>query len=260
MPSRAAILLCWPARSRQAMPGSRHRRPAWPRRHALRTRAGARHAGTAHRSTLPPCSQTWRDSVLAMRSAWQQGIFGALRQRRQGGENGSQLLQEDVMRLVHLQELPGLRDVLGGRAPVHVPTSVSLTDPIQFPDERHERMACTRQPGMYRFQVNVREVGFMRNLLGSASRDDAQVCLASASAASTFSHAWKRAASVNRARTPGSSIRNEVGSSWHAVCLLSQGYQCQLALAQSPFQQPCGGLLGACSRLYMPADRDQPRR
>src|SRR5215475_7217013 len=60
---------------------------------------------------------------------------------------------------------------------------------------------------------------------------------ASASAASTSSHAWKRAASVNSARTPGSSIRNEVGSS----CILSASSvgmdQCQLTLAQSPFQQ-----------------------
>src|SRR5262249_2567396 len=36
---------------------------------------------------------------------------------------------------------------------------------------------------------------------------------ASASAASTSSHDWKRAASVKSARTPGSSIRREVGSS-----------------------------------------------
>src|SRR5262245_52150125 len=64
---------------------------------------------------------------------------------------------------------------------------------------------------------------------------------ASASAASTSSHAWKRAASVNSARTPGSSIRNEVGSS----CMLSASSvgmdQCQLALAHwyrlQPFHQ-----------------------
>src|SRR2546429_8328977 len=59
----------------------------------------------------------------------------------------------------------------------------------------------------------------------------------SASAASTSSHAWKRAASVNNARTPGSSIRNEVGSS----CMLSASLvgmdQRQLALARTPFQQ-----------------------
>src|SRR5215813_8319704 len=36
---------------------------------------------------------------------------------------------------------------------------------------------------------------------------------ASASAASTSSHDWKRAASVNSARMPGSSMRREVGSS-----------------------------------------------
>src|SRR5438445_8656782 len=36
---------------------------------------------------------------------------------------------------------------------------------------------------------------------------------ASASAASTSSHDWKRADSVNSARTPGSSMRSEVGSS-----------------------------------------------
>src|SRR5262245_11139066 len=60
---------------------------------------------------------------------------------------------------------------------------------------------------------------------------------ASASAASTSSHAWKRAASVNSVRTPGSSIRNEVGSS----CMLSVSSvgmdQGKLALAQSPLQQ-----------------------
>src|SRR5262245_4114897 len=36
---------------------------------------------------------------------------------------------------------------------------------------------------------------------------------ASASAASTSSHDWKRAVSLNSARTPGSSMRREVGSS-----------------------------------------------
>src|SRR5262245_22267997 len=112
-----------------------------------------------------------------MRSAWQERIFGALRQRRQGSKDGSQLLQEDMVRLSHLQELASLRDVLRGRAPVHISTSVSFTDSVQFPDERHERMARARQPGVYCLQVNVREVSFSRNLLGSTGRDDAQVCL-----------------------------------------------------------------------------------
>ena len=112
-----------------------------------------------------------------MRSAGQQRVFGTLRQGRQGGEDGGQLLQEDVMRLSHLEELPGLRYILRGRTPVHVPTSVSLTDPVQFPDEWHERVARARQPGVYGFQVNVREVRLTRNLLGSAGRDDAQVSL-----------------------------------------------------------------------------------
>src|SRR5256885_12441430 len=39
------------------------------------------------------------------------------------------------------------------------------------------------------------------------------------SAASTSSHDWKRAASVKRAGTPGSSIRSEVGSSSTSVHL-----------------------------------------
>src|SRR5712691_4977570 len=57
---------------------------------------------------------------------------------------------------------------------------------------------------------------------------------ANASAASTSSHAWKRAASVNSARTPGSSIRNEVGSS----CMLGL-----LSTVRNKYAEGCQPLL-----------------
>ena len=60
---------------------------------------------------------------------------------------------------------------------MHVPTGVSLTDPIEFPDQRHKRVSRTRQAGVYSLQVNIRQVRFARNLLGGARRDDTQVRL-----------------------------------------------------------------------------------
>src|SRR5437762_1768613 len=109
-----------------------------------------------------------------MRSAWQQRVFRALCQRREGSEDGGQLLQEDVVCLPHQEELPGLRDVLRGRTPVDVSTSVPLADAIQFPDEWHQRMARARQPSVYGLQVDVREVRLARNLCGGAGWNDAQ--------------------------------------------------------------------------------------
>src|SRR5262249_58869029 len=100
-----------------------------------------------------------------------------LGQRGQGGKHGSQLFEEDVVRLSDEQELPRLRDVLRGRTPMHVASSIPLTDPVEFPDERHQRVAGAGQPSPYGLQVQIAEVRLARNLFGSAVRNDAQVSL-----------------------------------------------------------------------------------
>src|SRR5882762_3440764 len=93
MPSRAAILSCVAS----PISPSDASVPAPPPSMATKTRP-------SH-----PCRRSIsRHSSLTMGSPRQERIFGALRQRRQGSEDGSQLLQEDMMRLPHLQELPGL--------------------------------------------------------------------------------------------------------------------------------------------------------
>ena len=112
-----------------------------------------------------------------MRAARQQRVFGALGQRGEGGKHGGQLFQEDVVRLPDEQELSRLRDVLRRRAPMHIASSVPFTDPVQFPDERHQRMARARQAGPHGLQIEIGEVRLARNLFGGAGRNDAQIGL-----------------------------------------------------------------------------------
>jgi hypothetical protein len=96
----------------------------------------------------------------------------------------------------HLQELAGLGHVLGGRAPVHETARVALAGAVELPHQRHQRMAGASQPLPHRGQVQEGEVRLADDLAASTSNQD-----------------WKRAGSVNSARTPGSSIRRDVGSS-----------------------------------------------
>src|SRR5262245_224564 len=75
-----------------------------------------------------------------------------------------------------------------------------------------------------------------------------------ASAASTSSQDWKRAASVNRARTPGSSIRSEVGSS--SMAISPRGASAGAARA-SPCPRNRGGRPGVRHRVRV--SRTPPR-
>ena len=91
--------------------------------------------------------------VLAVGAPRQQHVFGALRQVGHGAQDGRQLCRKISMGATQQQELTGLRDVLRRGAPVHVAAGVALTDAVQLPDQRHERMAGARQSGVEVVQI-----------------------------------------------------------------------------------------------------------
>ena len=83
------------------------------------------------------------------------------------------------MRPPHQQELPGLRDVLRRRAPVHVAAGVAVAHPVQFPDQRHQGMPGARQALPHGVHVEVRKLRLASDLRGRLCRDDVEfrLCL-----------------------------------------------------------------------------------
>ena len=115
--------------------------------------------------------------MLTVGAAGQQHVPGALGQIRERGEDRGELAQEDLVRPPHLQELAGLGDVLGGRAPVHEAARVALAGAVELPHQRHERMAGAGQALPHRGQVQEGEVRLADDLAGGRLRDDAQLGL-----------------------------------------------------------------------------------
>ena len=92
-------------------------------------------------------------------------------------EQRGELAQEDRVGPAHEEELAGLGDVLGRRAPVHVSARVALADAVELPDQRHERMAGARESRPDGLPVQEREVRLARDLLGGQRGDDAELGL-----------------------------------------------------------------------------------
>ncbi len=115
--------------------------------------------------------------VLAVRAPREEDILGALGQVGERGQDGRELAQEDVVGAPHLEELAGLRHVLGRRPPVHIAPGVALAGAIQLPDQGHERMPGAGQAGSNRSEIEVREVCLASDLAGGAVGNDAQLGL-----------------------------------------------------------------------------------
>ena len=115
--------------------------------------------------------------VLAVRAAGEQVVLGALGQVGKRRQDGRELAQEDVVGPAHLEELAGLRDVLGGRAPVHVAAGVALAGAIERPDQRHQRMPGAGQSFSHGSQIEARQVRLADDLAGGGLGDDAQLGL-----------------------------------------------------------------------------------
>ena len=90
---------------------------------------------------------------------------------------GRELTQEDVVGPAHLEQLAGLRDVLGGRPPVHVAPGITLAGAIQRPHQRNQRVAGARQPLPDRREVKEGQVRLADDLARGRLRDDAQLGL-----------------------------------------------------------------------------------
>ena len=109
-----------------------------------------------HRHLVP---EGRRHGVLAVRASGQQGVPGFLGEVRQQDEQLGQLREKDRVRPAHQQQLPGLRNVLGRRAPVDVAARIPLAYPVQLPDQGHQRVPGARQALPHGVQVEVRQVG-----------------------------------------------------------------------------------------------------
>jgi hypothetical protein len=115
--------------------------------------------------------------VLAVGAPRQQHLLGALCQVGKLSQQGGELRQEDVVCAPQQQELAGLGNVLCRGTPVHVAAGVAVTHPVQFPDQRHQRVSRTRQSGADVIQVQQRDVGLTGDLFGSLPWDYAQLRL-----------------------------------------------------------------------------------
>ena len=128
--------------------------------------------------------------VLAVRASRQQHRLRASGEVGEDVEQRGQLLEEHLVRPAHEQELSRLRDVLRRRAPVHVAARVSVADPVELPDERHQRMTGLRQSGANRRPCRGGESCAFRVISSAAwpGMMPSSAC-AWARAASTSSHA-----------------------------------------------------------------------
>ena len=115
--------------------------------------------------------------VLAVGATGQEHVLAALGEVREGGEQRRELAEEDLVGAAHLEELPGLRDVLGGGAPVHVAAGVALARLVERPDQRHERVARLREPGAHRVHVQELEPRLLHDLALRRLGDDAELGL-----------------------------------------------------------------------------------
>jgi hypothetical protein len=115
--------------------------------------------------------------VLAMRAAGDGRVgraFGKIGHRR---EQFPDLAEKDRMRLAQHQQVAGLGDVLGRRAPMH-PTAVRLADhAAELPDQRHDGVAGACEALVDALAVEQRELRLGSDRLGCFGGDDAQLGL-----------------------------------------------------------------------------------
>ena len=78
-----------------------------------------------------------RYSVLPMRTARQRHVFRFVRQFGQCREDSAELIEVDPVCFPELQQVPGLRDVLGRRSPMHIVPGVAVAESRQLPNQRH---------------------------------------------------------------------------------------------------------------------------
>jgi len=118
-----------------------------------------------------------RHCVLAMRAAGHRHVGGAFRKVGHGGENFTDLAQDDRVGLPQHQKVAGLGDVLGRRAPMD-PAAVRLADDAaELPHQRHQGVAGAGETFVDLFAVHQLEPRLGRDRLGRRRRNDAELGL-----------------------------------------------------------------------------------
>src|SRR5215470_14702265 len=137
--------------------------------------------------------------MLAVGAPGQQHVLGSVGQIGERAEKRGGLMKEDLVGPAHLEELARLRHVLGGRTPVHV----TPASPSQTRSSSHTRgtSGCPVLASPARTASRSRKDSLALPTISRAAASGmmpSSAC-ARASAASTSSQDWKRAASVKRA-------------------------------------------------------------
>ena len=103
------------------------------------------------------------------------GIVGVLDgQRRKRAQHLTDLTKDDLVSLAQLQNVAGLRDVLGRRPPMDITAHFAAQNAVQFPDQWHERMSGDRQPCFDVLDAEQIELAMLRDLDGGIRRDHAE--------------------------------------------------------------------------------------
>ena len=95
--------------------------------------------------------------VLAVRAAGDRVVRRALGEVREVSDHLPEQVEHDRVRTAQLQDVAGLGDVLGGRAPVRVAAGVALAEAVELPDERHDRVAGDGEAVLNALEVEVFE-------------------------------------------------------------------------------------------------------
>ena len=103
------------------------------------------------------------------------GVAIAARQIRAGPPRSRQILADQLQAVAQLQHEPGVDDVLGGGAPVHVAAGIALAGLGQRLDQRHDRIAGQLGAACrIASRSKRRDVRLGGDLLGRLGRDQAE--------------------------------------------------------------------------------------
>ena len=112
--------------------------------------------------------------VLPVGARGNRHVGASLGQVGHGGEDVADQVPKDPMRLAQHQQVPGLGDVLRGRAPVHPAAMRFADDTAEFPDQRHQRVTGAGEAFVDARAVHQLEPGFHRDRVRRLARNDAE--------------------------------------------------------------------------------------
>ena len=87
--------------------------------------------------------------MLPVRAPRDRIVGRAFRQISQLAEHLAEQAEQHAVRAAQLEHIAGLCDVLRRRAPVRVAACIARANPIQLPDQRHQRVTGHGQPVLH---------------------------------------------------------------------------------------------------------------